>query len=245
LNAKNAKETLGFDALVERERFVAVYPNAVNGNWNDGRIWAGARRLPDDVAFLRALAGTLTRNGTIDPRRLYVTGPSNGGMMTFRLICEAADLFAGAAPIIANLPADLAGSCKPARPIPVLVMNGTADPLVPYRGGAVGFLGQRGRVLATDESVAFLRNVNGCAGDPFRRELPQLDRSEGSRVAMETWVNCSSGAPVALYRIEGGGHRVPRRNGPNRPLIDRLFGNENHDFDAAEAIWSFLRDKRK
>jgi poly(3-hydroxybutyrate) depolymerase len=48
-----------------------------------------------------------------------------------------------------------------------------------------------------------------------------------------------------LYRIEGGGHRIPRRNEAARPVIDRLLGRPNRDFEAAEAIWSFFKDKMR
>jgi polyhydroxybutyrate depolymerase len=169
LNAENAVRTTGVEPLVEREGIVAIYPDAIGGHWYDGRAVARFQwrsEAAGDVAFVRMLVASLVQAGVADPHRVYVTGPSNGGMMTFRLVCEAADLFAAAAPIIANLPADLAPSCKPARAIPTLVMNGTADPLVPYNGGEVGFRGERGRVLSTDETMKWLRKVNGCADTP-------------------------------------------------------------------------------
>src|SRR5205085_309041 len=125
---------------------------------------------------------------------------------------------------------DLAPRCHPVRPVPVLVMNGTADPLVPYRGGAVGFRGERGEVISTEATMARLRSFNGCAGALTTERLADLDPADGSDVIVETWAECSSGAPVVLYRIEGGGHRVPRRNGRARPIVERLFGKENHDF---------------
>jgi polyhydroxybutyrate depolymerase len=248
LNAENAKRSTGFEPLVERGELVAVYPNAIAGHWNDGRVAAGDvwRGTPsDDVVFIRALVAELVQSGVADPQRLYVTGPSNGGMMTFRLVCEAAELFAAAAPIIASLPADLAVSCKPARAIPTLVMNGTADPLVPYGGGGVGLRGERGRVLSTDETMAFLRNANGCTDAAKLDHLADADRNDGSNVTIASWTNCASGAPVVLYRIDGGGHRIPRRDEGPRPVIDRLLGRANHDFEAAEAIWSFFRDKKR
>lgn len=246
LDAENAMRTTGMEPLVAREQLVAAYPNAIAGNWNDGRVSGSQRRTgSDDVAFLRTLVEGLVRDGIADPRRIYATGPSNGGMMTLRLVCEAADLFAAAAPIIANLPADLAPTCKPTRPIPILVMNGTADPLVPFAGGAVGFRGERGRVLSTDETVALLRRANGCAGDADLTRLPDVNPDDGSSVTVERWTQCSTGAPVVLYRIDGGGHRIPRLHERPRPVIDRLLGRANHDFEAADTIWEFFKDKKR
>jgi len=241
LDATNARRTTGFEALVEREGIVAVYPDAIGRNWNDGRSKGPGRS--DDVAFFHALVEALVAEGIADPRRVYVTGPSNGGMMTLRLVCEAADLIAAAAPIIASLPAELAASCKPARPVSVLLMNGTADPLVPYGGGSVGYFGRRGDVLSTDATLTQLRVSNNSPGEATVARLPDLDPNDGSNVTVYTW-SCASGASVVLYRVEGGGHRIPQRSDRARPVIDHLLGRENHDLDAAEAIWGFFQDKR-
>jgi polyhydroxybutyrate depolymerase len=124
-------------------------------------------------------------------------------------------------------------------------MNGTADPLVPYGGGGVGFRGERGRVLSTDETMAFLRKVDGCTHAAKLDHLADVDPSDGSSVTIASWTNCASGAPVVLYRIDGRGHRIPRRNEGARPVIDGLLGRANHDFEAAEAIWSFFKDKKR
>jgi polyhydroxybutyrate depolymerase len=246
LDAQNTMRSTGFEPLVERAGFMAVYPDALGGHWNDGRggTWRG-KSDADDVAFLLALIVQLERAGLADARRVYVTGPSNGGMMTFRLICEAAEVFAAAAPIIACLPADLTPRCAPHRPLLVVVMNGTADPLVPYGGGEVRFRGERGRVLSTDDTIVFLRKANGCSSEARIERLADLDPNDGLTVTVASFGNCSSAAPVVLYRIEGGGHRIPRLNEPARPVIDRLFGKPNRDFEAAEALWTFFKEKQR
>lgn len=245
MSANSGLRTTGMEPLAARENLVAIYPNAFRREWNDGRVGRERNRgNADDVAFIRALVAALISEGIVDPRRIYVTGPSNGGMMTLRLLCEAPELFAAAAPIIASLPVDIASKCKPARPLPVLVMNGTADPLVPYKGGGVGFAGRRGNVISTDETMARLRRINGCSNASKTERLPDLDPDDGSTVTVSSWTNCSSGAPVVLYRVDGGGHRIPHRNGGRMPMMDRLLGTENHDFDAPEAIWAFFRHKK-
>ena len=245
MSANHAVRSTGMESLVERENLVAIYPNAFRREWNDGRKGrTGTRGNSDDVAFIRTLVATLVAEGVTDPKRIYVTGPSNGGMMTLRLVCDAADLFAAAAPIIASLPVDSAAGCKPSRPVPVLVMNGTADPLVPYKGGGVGFIGARGSVISTDETMARLRRINGCSDASKTERLPDLDPDDSSTVTITSWTNCSSNAPVVLYRVDGGGHRIPHRDGPRMQMMDRLLGVENRDFDAPDAIWAFFRDKQ-
>jgi polyhydroxybutyrate depolymerase len=126
----------------------------------------------------------------------------------------------------------------------VLVINGTSDPLVPYRGGGVGFAGRRGNVISTDDTMTRLRKLNGCADAGKTERLPDLDPNDGSTVSIISWTNCSSGAPVVLYRVDGGGHRIPHSKGSPMPMIDRMLGAENHDFDAPEVIWAFFRDKK-
>jgi polyhydroxybutyrate depolymerase len=244
LNAQVTVQGMGFEPLVDRESLLAVYPNAVSGQWNDGRpaaaAWTGGR--VDDVAFIRRLIGRLVSTGVSDPKRIYVAGYSNGGMMALRLMCEAPELIAAGAGIGTSFPVELAQSCKAPGPTPMLLMNGTADPLVPYGGGQLAFGG--GRVLSTKATLRLLRKINGCTDDAKVNRLPDVDRNDGSNVIIASWTNCSSAAPVVLYRIEGGGHRIPSR-GEGVPFVDPLLGRLNHDFDAAEAMWSFFKDRTR
>jgi len=144
LNGDVMVPVMGFEPIVEREGLVVVYPNAVAGEWNDGSaesVQWGAGSY-DDAGFLRALVAHLVRTSFSDRARVYVTGYSNGGVMAFRLTCETDGIFAAAAAIAATLPVELARSCRPPRPMPMLIMNGTADPLVfasaPVSGSANG-----------------------------------------------------------------------------------------------------------
>jgi polyhydroxybutyrate depolymerase len=234
---------MGFEPVAERERLVAVYPNAVAGEWNDASAEAaqlGAGSY-DDTGFLRALVAHLVRTSVSDRGRVYVMGYSNGGVMAFRLACETDGIFAAAAAIAATLPVELARSCRPPSPMPMLIMNGTADPLSPFDGGKLPLSG--GRALSTDATIGFLRKVNGCTEAVKLAELPHADPNADSRVTVANWTTCSSRAPVVLYRIEGGGHRVPSL-APGVPLVETLVGRLNHDFEAAEAIWNFFKNKR-
>jgi polyhydroxybutyrate depolymerase len=191
------------------------------------------------VAFLKVMVQNLIRQGLADRERIYLTGASNGGMMSLRMGCEAAELFAGIAPVIANLPTDIAGSCKPRRPTPMLMINGTADPLVPW-GGGVGFGGRRRNVLSTEETIAIWRRANGCSENATPAKPPAKQDVDQSRAEVLLYKDCRSGAPVAVVRIEGGGHRIPGREDRPHPVIDRVLGSKNHDFEAAELVWQFF-----
>jgi polyhydroxybutyrate depolymerase len=200
----------GFVEAAARHGFAAAFPRGIDRQWNDGR----ESRHVDDVGFLRRLAEELAGRGIADPARLYIAGISNGGMMTFRMLCEASDLFAGAGTIVANMPASVGAGCWPGRPVPVVMFNGTADPLVPYEGGGVGFRGKRGSVWSAERTATFLALSNGCGERAGSRGLVDGGaRADSIKVVKLDWSDCKSRRSVTLYRIEGGGHQIFGRGG--------------------------------
>src|SRR5262245_55433685 len=95
-------------AVARREGFGVVFPDGLNHAWADLRpVNLRAGRVPpygtDDVAFIARLVEKLVADGSADPKRIYVTGISNGGAMTMTLVCKRADLFAAAATVAINL----------------------------------------------------------------------------------------------------------------------------------------------
>lgn len=202
--------------------FAVAYPDGLDRHWNDGRgdpISEAHQENVDDVGFLLALIDRLAAEGSIDPARVYVMGISNGGMMTYRLLCEAADRFAGAIAIVANLGAEIAPACRPSRPVPLMVINGTADPLVPYEGGPVAAFGkERGEVLSTEATLALFAAANGCAG---REQLAAPDAAPDDGVTPEHLLYRGCAAPLELWRMVGGGHGWP---GASQYFGERLIG---------------------
>ena len=128
--ASYAAENSGFGEAAAEHGFTAVFPQGIRKQWNDGREAQAAG--VDDVGFLSRLVTALVGRGLADPKQIYIAGVSNGGMMTFRMLCEASELFAGAATVIANMPTRIGERCAPRKPLPVVMFNGTADPLIPY-----------------------------------------------------------------------------------------------------------------
>jgi polyhydroxybutyrate depolymerase len=233
------RKHLGFDAVAEREGIIAVYPDGLNRGWNDGRTDLQKRRgvAPDDVAFLTRVARSIKEEMLALAGQTYVVGVSNGGMMAFRLACDAAGEFDGMATIIANLGSELAAVCKPFRPMPVMAIQATDDPLVPWAGGGVGFLGKRGHVLSADATVAFWGKLLGCDTAPSTTELPHRLAADATRARHETYT-CKASRLERII-IVGGGHQVPRLVSSTR-LIDTLLGPANSDFEAGEMAWRFL-----
>jgi polyhydroxybutyrate depolymerase len=240
----------GFHLLGARDGVATVHPSGVGAGWNDGRdtpFLLARGGAADDVAFFRTMIDTLIAEGIADPGRVYVTGGSNGGMMTMRLVCELADRIAAAAPFVSLLPVKLQERCVPSRPVPIMLMLGTADRMMPFAGGPVAAMSgnDRGVVLSAADSLAFWRRQNRC-GEPVSREaLSDTDPADGTRVRMERSTGCV--APVEAVLVEGGGHRLPGE-GPRvyaDPRLSALSGISSRDLDGREVIWNFLLAQRR
>jgi polyhydroxybutyrate depolymerase len=233
--------------VARREGFAVAFPDGLNHAWADARTETGrAGRGPpagtDDVAFIAGLVGKLVADGAADARRVYVTGISNGGAMTMTLVCTRPDLFAAGASVIMNLTDESAAACHPSRPLPMLIMNGTADPLIPYEGGRGSSYFAADGFWSTARTVAFWRRLNGCeVGDAEATDLPDKTPDDQSTVTRIT-SRCPGGQDVVLYRVNGGGHRMPGSSPDARfaKLATGLLGPQNGDIDGAETIWAFF-----
>jgi polyhydroxybutyrate depolymerase len=224
-----------FARLADRERFLLVFPDGLGRLWNDGRGRTVCNEV-DDVGFLTALLAALRREHGLAAVPAYVAGMSNGGMMAFKLACDAADRFSAVAAVVANMSIRLSESCAPSKPIAVAVMNGTADPLIPYNGGAVG-IGQLvwSRVLSTAETVSFWSRANGCAAPPVG-DTQQTE--DGHVLLIEHRARCQGGTEVMLIRVEQGGHTWP---GGLQYLPVAAVGPTVRGFDGSAALWGFFR----
>lgn len=238
MNGKSMRRIFGMDELAQQDRFVVVYPDGEGRRWNDGI--SGRNDGPDDLRFLRNLADHLVRQGVADPKRLYLVGLSNGGMMTYRVACQAPGIFAAYAAVIANMPKELVDKCRPGGGTPLIVINSTDDPIVPYEGGEVGRW-SRGEVLSTPETVEFWQRRNGCEGRSQEKPLPDKDDSDGSTVMARQFAECRSGSPVVLLTVEGGGHLPPGAQIGNRPMLRSMLGRANQDISAADISWKFFK----
>jgi len=231
-----------WNVLADTHQFLVAYPAGYGRFWNDhrndGRSEAHRKNI-DDVGFLRALITHLDQKHGVDRRRIFVTGISNGGFMSLRVACEMSDLVRAVAAVTAQMPAGSLEKCRPARPVAVLFINGTEDPLVPYEGGVVKVFGrERGQILSTEESVEFWQQQNRCRSQTASRALPDADPADGSRVEEIDFDQCEKGVRVRLLKVFGGGHTWP---GGMQYLRAERVGRTNLDLDAARVIWDFFR----
>lgn len=251
----NAGGTLAWPAIAEREGFLLIVPNGTNPetgdhrgnlqNWNDLRPQGpGGNPRTNHVRFLRELAGWAVRTHGVDPARIYVTGASNGGMMTYRLLLEAPDVFAAGAAFIAPIPEGLIAPAS-ARPVPLMIANGTEDPLVKWGGGTIPR--RPGVILSGPATVEWWVRVNRTAVVPRMETLADRDPKDGCRIYVARYTPRADGAPLVFYRVEGGGHAMPSIAHPLREsrLTSRLIGPACRDAEGAELAWEFLKQFRR
>ncbi len=175
----------GMSDKADDEGFIVAYPDGIESSWNAGFCCPPASTLNiDDVGFARDLVAAISQEFCIDPARVYATGSSNGGMLSHRLGCEAADVFAAVAPASAYLAVD---DCAPERPVPVIQTQGTADPVVPY--------------WTAKASNEFWADNNQCS-----TSTPYYHQGGATCYAYD---GCAQDATVAFCEVRGMGHTWP------------------------------------
>jgi polyhydroxybutyrate depolymerase len=206
----------GMLALSDKYGFIGAWPQGIDNAFNGGVCCAQG---VDDVGFIRAMVAAISADANVEARRVYATGLSNGGAMTQRLACEAADVFAAAVPLAfpISLPE---GSCNPVRPIPVLTVMGLTDMLVPYDGNASGTFPS---ALTT---LARWRETDGCGTGPMEEHTA----SGQSYCDIDT--SCDDGTQVGLCSVVA--QAFPGQ------FFDGHILYLNPDYDFAETAWDFM-----
>jgi polyhydroxybutyrate depolymerase len=235
----------GFDQLSDKKGFIVVYPDGIEKHWNDGRNktetgYETNEENTDDVGFISALIDNLIKKFNADSKRVFVTGMSNGAIMSYRLACELSGKIAAIAPVAGNIPENLIQHCNPAKPVAVLAINSDNDPLVPFDGGDVtGPFGMKklGEVLSAHESVMFWVKHDGCSANPVITDEPDKDPDDGTRVQKQQYMNGRNNPEVILYTIKGGGHTWP---GGHQYLGEWIVGKTCRDINATDIIWDFF-----
>ena len=174
-NANSVKSDSRFHELAARRGFLVAFPNGYEHNWNDGRgipDWPAHRENVDDVGFLSALIDHLVATRNVDPKRVYATGISNGGLMSLGLGCELATKIAAIAPVARTMPVKMAEGCRPSLPMPIILFLGAADPLVPFAGGDQVIGTHRTPTLSGAATGEKWARLNSCGMTPARSEVP-------------------------------------------------------------------------
>lgn len=228
----------GFDAIADKRGFIVIYPNGIDKHWNDGR--STIKNKIDDVAFVNAVLDDVGRRYSVNHARVFATGMSNGALFVQRLGCELSARIAAIAPVAGPIPAEIAPTCHPQRPVSVLQIEGTSDPIMPYAGGKVysfAGLGEGGNVLSTEKTMALWARLDGCSGPSQSENLPPQSTSDTTRIARQRFTGCRNGSQVELLNVEGGGHTWP---GGMQYAPRFIIGKTSGQIDASETIVDFF-----
>jgi polyhydroxybutyrate depolymerase len=238
-SVESLHEWLHLDAAADHAGFNVVYPEAIARKWSYGRPIKDPQpvvngKTVDDVGFIRALLDALVSMKVADPTRIYVTGMSRGGLMTYTLVCALSGRIAAAAPLISGMTDHQREDCRPTRPVPMMVVAGTHDDSQWYDG----IIAPAGRLLSIPETMEYWRVKNGCTEEEASW-LPHRDESDPTRVRLFEWSKCRNDAQLKLYRVSNGGHQLPSFAQIDEQTT-KLFGLRNHDIETADEIAKFV-----
>lgn len=242
-NAQNAEMMMRFTDLVEREQFIVVYPDGAGREsrrralpsmytWNAGHCCGFAlENHSDDVGFVNALIDHLSAQYAIDADRIYVTGMSNGAMMSHRVGRELSRRIAAIAPVVGAVFGDEA---LPQFPVSAIIINGLLDTSVPPEGGPPGGIGRSAwdaNPLPNLAQGTYWARAAGCRDTPTR--------SERGEIITTRW-SCPRGIDVELHQLRDGSHEWP-----GGPRGRRGVENTSRSMDATEVIWAFFKTHPK
>ena len=237
----NAEAFIRFSGLSEKADeagFIAIYPSGTGLlprvlTWNGGNCCGYAmRNNVDDVAFVRTLLDDLANVAKIDEKRIYATGMSNGGIISYYLASNLSDRIAAIAPVGGPMGTK---ECNPKRPVPVIHFHGTNDEFAAFNGGPGPKSASGTNFYSVEHSIQAWVEANGCPTEPKVEKMPDK-ADDGMTVTKKTYGPGKDGSEVVLFVIEGGGHTWPGRE----PLVQRL-GKSTRDISANDLMWEFFQ----
>ena len=213
----------GFNSIADTANFIVVYPQgtltaAGASHWNVGGFTSGS--TTDDVGFFDALIDEISSNYSINPDRVYSTGMSNGGYMSFLLACQISSKIAAIASVTGSMTPTTYNECNPDHPTPVLQIHGTTDGTVSYEGGA-------GWSESIPDVLDYWINHNNCDTEAVVTSFEDVDPSDGSTAEHYVWDSGDNGVTTEHIKVTGGGHDWPGAWG-------------NMDINASIEVWKFF-----
>ena len=211
-----------FNDVSDTANFIVVYPQGTllkrKSHWNVGG-WTLDSKI-DDVGFISSLLDSLSERYNINQSRIYSTGMSNGGYMSFLLACQLSDRIAAIASVTGSMTPQTYNLCNPQRPIPVLQIHGTNDQKVPYKGN-------RKWSLSINKVLEYWINHNNCDITPVEMSFPDINNSNESNVHRLSWLNGDNSVITDHIIVNGGGH-------------DWFGVWGNMDINSTAEIWKFF-----
>jgi polyhydroxybutyrate depolymerase len=208
-----------FRPLADEHGFIVVYPQGTElegyTHWNSALPGGDNKSTADDLGFVTALIDQLSASHNIDAERVYASGYSNGGFMSYALACHHSDRFAAIAPVSATMLGADNSDCVPSRPVPVISLNGTADSVVQYDGGTEGY-------QSVSDVLDYWVSVNNTSPVPTSESATD----SGTTIERIRFDGGDNGSAVEHYKVIGGEHV--------------WFSLRYQGADTEQLIWSFL-----
>lgn len=237
MDAKMMEIFTSLNDTADKHNFIVVYPNGTGPGmilltWNAGLFPGDLNKIDraDDIKYLGKVLDDVESAFKIDPKRIYVTGMSNGGMMSYRVAAEMSERVAAIAPVGGTMALE---KYEPKRPVPVIHFHGTKDTLVPFNGP--------NKKLEVDKLLKF-RSVNdsimACVeanGGEEKVTEADVDVKENKLTVKRKVYVCKAKADVVLYIIDGGGHTWP-----GSQMAPAFLGLSTRNFYANEVMWEFF-----
>lgn len=215
-----------FRSIADTANFIIVHPQGTlldgNTHFNVGG-WTLDSKI-DDVDFTSILITIISGEYRIDQKRIYSTGMSNGGYMSFKLACELNHRIAAVASVTGSMTPEIYNDCNPSRPVPVMQFHGTDDGVVPYAGN--------GWSKPIDDVMVYWREHNNCLDTSYMGMVADVVDSDNSTVETVSHFDGDAGSSVIQYIVRNGGHTWPGTS------LD--FPGTNKDINASEQIWQFF-----
>lgn len=229
---KQLEKSSLFNPLADQYGIIIVYPDGYKKSWNDGRGEGPATADNiDDVGFIETLIYRLKGDYPVDPAKIYACGMSNGGFMSMRLAHELSDIIAAFGTVTGSLGSNYNEILQ--NQVPILLIAGTEDPLVPYGGGEVAESGTFS--VGFEDLLAYYADHNNC-NELTKQVLPNKE-DDGIRAEKWEYTSCEEDATCVLFKIKGAGHTWPSgKSNVNEDIV----GKSSFEINASEELIQFF-----
>jgi polyhydroxybutyrate depolymerase len=221
-NASMNMTYTNFRGIADTAGFIVVHPQGTllqgTSHWNVGGWTLGS--TIDDVGFTNLLLDSISNAYNINSSRVYSTGMSNGGYMSFLLACQSSDKFAAVASVTGSMTPQTYNACNPLHPTPILQIHGDADATVPYTGDPTW-------TKSIDDVMSYWVNHNNCNTTPTITNMPDINTGDNSTVEYYVYDGGDNGTTAEHFKVLGGDHDWPG-----------VWGNM--DINASIEVWKFF-----
>ncbi len=220
-----------FRAIADTANFIIALPQGLTYNGSTGFANFGTVASASvDINFTRDMIDTISKHYNINACKIYSTGMSNGGFMSYDLGCFLSSKFAAIASVSGSMMSNHISVCNPSHPLPVMQFHGTSDATVSYTGNG-GIVSS----INIDTLIKRWVSINNCNTTPAFTAMPNINNSDNCTAEHYVYSGGNSNSTVEFFKIIGGGHSWP---GSPYPISNV---NTNQDINACKEIWRFFR----